>query len=81
MVCKSRCPRQTLQPTRGQPQKCLCGILRAALSLPCPCSKPAGDMPASVPELGGGDTLWAQLNLGSVTQQGSFGPPCFLAVD
>lgn len=35
---------------------------------------------ASVPELGGSETLWGQFTPGSVTQQGSFWPPCFLAV-
>jgi len=31
------------------------------------------------PRAGGSETLWGQLNVGSMTQQGSFRPWCFLA--
>lgn len=51
-----------LQPTREQPQKWLCQISRVALSSLSPSSKRDGDTPASVPELGGSETPWRQLN-------------------
>lgn len=55
--------------------------LTAVLSLLTPCFKLARDTPASDQELCGSETLWGQLILGSVTQQGSFWPWCFLAAD